>query len=166
MWHSPFSKIRSTYILKLNSDFRPFLLDGVVWGKKVKNKPTRDLQDETKVETIVVEGEERQVQTIVKSKEEKVLDVDFMLEQVANYAPNIPRHDITRESGSLPEVFMKIRQYYNIQQSGALLNDIWNVKREFEESPQALYSRMKQLYNVLLLFCTEITKYSDTWNLI
>ena len=139
------------YGLRLNADFRPYLNEGARFGKKSKARPYRELNDDVKVEKVTVNEVEQELVTVVKSKEDKIVDVDLMLEQIANYATNIPRYDITRDSASVSEVWQKIRQYYNIQQAGSLLNDVWNVKREYEESPQALFGRMKQLYNDNLL---------------
>ena len=140
------------YGLRLNTDFRPYLQDGVVFGKKSKNKPYRDLKDDQRVDIIKEEGQpDREVVVIIKSREEKTIEVDLLLDQIANYAPSIPRNDITKDCKSLREVWIQIRQYYNKQPTGSLLNDVWNIKREFEETPQALFARMKQLYDDNLL---------------
>ena len=135
------------YGLRLNPDFRPYIGENVVFGRKSKAKPFRSLVDTIRTETVEdAEGNQRQMVHVTKSREEKVIEVDLMLEQIANYATNIPRQDITRNSASLAEVWQNIRQYFNIQQSGSLLNEVWNIKREYEESPQALFGRMKQMY--------------------
>lgn len=135
------------YGLRLNPDFRPYLNEQFVFGKKSRTRPNRSLADTVRTDEVEdANGEVRQTIQIIKSKEEKLIDVDLMLEQIANYATNIPRQDITKDSSSLADVWQKIRQYYNIQQTGSLLNEVWNVKREFEETPQALYGRMKQMY--------------------
>ena len=135
------------YGLRLNPDFKPYLHETCIFGRKTRNKPNRDLADDIKVEVI----NDQDVTTVLKAKEDKSVEVDWLLDQVANYAPNIPRNDITKDSKSLNEVWQKIRQYYNKQQAGSLLNDVWNVKREIEETPQALFGRMKQLYDDNLL---------------
>ena len=119
------------YGLRLNPDFRPYLEEGFLFGRKTRNKPDRDLKDTVKTE----QQNNVNVQVVVKSKKEKCVEVDLLLDQISNYAPNIPRNDITKDSKSLSEVWQKIRQYYNKQQAGSLLNDVWNVKREVEETP-------------------------------
>ena len=143
------------YGLKLNPDFKPYLRDGVVFGKKTRGRPNRDLEDTVKHEkqTVTIDGNpvETSVRVIVKAREEKCVDVDLMLDQVANYCPNIPRNDLTKDCKSLGDVWQRIRQFYNKQRAGSLLNDVWNIRREVEESPQALFSRMKQLYDENLL---------------
>ena len=143
------------YGLKLNNDFKPYLADNVVFGKKSGRKPYRDLTDTVRLEqeTNTVDGEQvtETVQVLVKSAVEKCVEVDLMLDQIANYCPNIPRNDITKDCKSLGQVWQRIRQFYNKQRAGSLLNDVWNIKREVDESPQALFSRMKQIYDENLL---------------
>lgn len=143
------------YGLHLNPDFKPYM--DTIFGRKSRLKPTRSLEDTQETVRETVNDVERDVTRIVKSKEEKLATVDLMLEQIANYATNIPRLDITKDSDSLSEVWNKIRQYFNIQRSGSLLNEVWNVKREFEETPQALFGRMKQLYCENLLTTDGLT---------
>ena len=137
------------YGLKQKPQFKEFLAEGYVWGKKTRNNPTRDLEDIYKKETIADPNDEtKQIEVLVKhkSKEERCDVVDLLLEQVSNYAPNVPRTDITKDCRSMKEVWMTIRSFYNKQLTGASLNDVWNVRRELDESPQALYARIKQLY--------------------
>ena len=58
------------------------------------------------------------------------------------------------------EVWHVVRLHSNIETSGALLNDIWNIVRLSNETPQALYSRMKQAY-VDNLIRKDTLKYKD-----
>ena len=143
------------YGLRLNPDFVPYLHEGVIFGRKSRTQPSRELDDEFRKETytVTVSGNDTQRErtVLVQSKEDKAAVVDLLLDQVANYAPVIPRNDIIKDAKSLNEVWVKIKQYYNIQPSGSLLNDVWNIRREFEETPQALFARMKQLYDQNLL---------------
>ena len=113
------------YQLRLNEDFRPYLKDGVLFGKKSKTQPSRQCTDDTRTETNDA-GEE--VVTVVRSKEDKCLIVDLMLDQIANFAPNIPRNDITRDSASLKQVWEKIRLYHNLEKSGALMSECFDIK--------------------------------------
>ena len=136
-----------TYGLRLNPEFKPFLQEGFQFGKKTKNKPYRDLKNDTKVEKV---GDEF-ITTIVRSAEEKADIVDLLLEQISNYAPTVPRNDIVKDSRSLKDVWSKIKLHYNQQQAGSLLNECWKIKREPDETPQALFSRLKQVYDENLL---------------
>lgn len=137
------------YGLRLNPEFKEYLAEGFVWGKKTRNNPSRDLED-IYIKRVITDpdDETKQKEVLVKdrSKEERCDVVDLLLEQVSNYCPHVPRTDITKDCRSMKEVWITIRSFYNRQLTGASLNDVFNVRRELDESPQALYARIKQLY--------------------
>jgi hypothetical protein len=81
------------------------------------------------------------------------------LETIAQYCPLIPHIDITN-CGSLAEVWQVIRLHSNIETSGALLNNVWNISRQPDETPQSLWSRLKQHYDDALIR-KESLKYKD-----
>ena len=122
------------YSLRLDGDYKEWLKPNAQFGKKTAHKPHRDLKD-------VGTGTER------VTAETRCNDVDFMLEQIAQYCPKIPHNDIVKDCGSLDDVWQVVRQHSNIETSGALLNDCWNLTRNPNETPQALYSRIKQHYD-------------------
>ena len=132
--------------LRLDGEFRPYLAEGFVFGAKTRSKPSRDLRDTT--------GDH------AKSKELKCQEVDLMLEHIAQYCPKIPFNDIAKDCASLDEVWQVVRLHSNIETSGALLNNAWNITRLPNESPQALYSRLKQAYDDNLIRKSTI-KYKD-----
>ena len=134
-----------TYHLRQNNDFLPYLQGH--FGKKSKATPCRALTDEIKTETV---GDET-ITSVVNSKVDKCFIVDMMLDQIANHCPLIPRNDIIRDSASLTDVWSKIKLYHNLEKSGALMNECWNVKRKPDETPQALFARLKQTYDENLL---------------
>lgn len=140
------------YHLRLDTAFRPFLRDGVVFGKKSKATPHRQCKDDVKTEK--VEGVD--VVTVEISKEDKCFDIDLMLDQISNFCPLIPRRDITHDSASLKEVWDKIRLYHNLEKSGALLNECFNIQRKAGESPQALFARLKQTFDDNLLMANSL----------
>ena len=147
------------YHLRLNEEFRPFLT--TQFGKKSRANPNRSLRDETKSESVKNEaGLTRVVTTLIQSKEDKTFTVDLLLDQIANFAPLIPRNDITRDSGSLHDVWQKIRLYHNLEKSGGLMNICWTIKRKPEESPQSLFARLKQSYDDNLI-CADGLNYID-----
>ena len=135
------------YGLKLNPDFREFLVADYVFGRKTKLNPCRNLVDDVKEQKINGEN----VHVITRSKEDKAADVDMLLEQIANYCPHVTRNEIVKDSESLKEVWYKIRLAYDIQQTGSLINDCFNVKRNLDETPQALFGRLRQMYDDNLL---------------
>ena len=148
-------KCNIQYNLRLNPDFKPYLVEGFSWGKKSRLRPYRDLRDEVvhhpEYEDPVSKATVPAEDEITKSREEKAMEVDMLLDQIANYAECIPRNDIVRDSASLDEVWQKIKLFYNLQMSGSLLNECWNIKRLPDETPQALFARLKQAYDENLL---------------
>ena len=126
------------YNLSLNKEFHPYLKADMIFGNKTRASPNRALTDRGSGDTAV-------------SKEAQCIQVDMMLEQIANWADLIPRNDIVRDCTSLDNVWQVIRRYYNLETTGSLLNQAWNLVRQPDESPQALFSRLKQLYDNNLL---------------
>ena len=130
-------KANVLYGLRLNPDFRDYLDENFIFGKKTKYMPSRNLKDIFRSDT-VTEGDppvQKEVLVKIKSREERAVEVELLLEQVANYCPHVPRSDIVKDCGSLKEVWKTIRSYYNKQLTGSSLNDIWNLRRELDETP-------------------------------
>lgn len=142
------------YGLRNNEDFRPYLTEGYTWGKKSRLRPYRNLTDDV-VHHDATEDENKvkieQYDEIVKSREDKAADVDLLLDQIANYAGCVARNDITKECASLEDVWQKIKLFYNLQSSGSLLNECFNIRRLPDETPQALFARLKQSYDENLI---------------
>ena len=138
------------YGLRLNPEFRPYLRQGFEFGRKSRANPYRSLTPDIRVMRAEDTDDDDQ-EEVVQTVEEKCGIVDLLLEQISNYAPTVPRNDIVKDSKDLKEVWTKIKLPYNKQQAGSLLNECWKVKREPDETPQALFSRMKQLYDENLL---------------
>ena len=122
-------KVNVLYGLKLNPDFTEFLAPDYVFGRKTKLNPYRDLVDDVTID------KEKNVRVITRSKQDKATDVDMLLEQIANYCPHVTRYQITRDAESLKEVWYNVRLAYDIQQTGSLMNDCFNVKRNLDETP-------------------------------
>ena len=116
------------YSLRLDGECNDYI--DIEFGKKTKNNPHRDLQNDPATKE---NG---------KTAARKAQDVDFMLAQIANFCPKIPRNDIIKDCKSLNEVWQVIRLHSNIETSGALLNDVWNITRKTngaEKKNQWLY---------------------------
>ena len=125
------------YSLSLDPDFKPYLNDEFEFGPKTRLLPNRKL---------VATGGDYPVRA-----ETKCAIVDMMLNNIALHCPKIPHNDIVRECGSLNEVWQVIRLHNNIESTGALLNEVWKIQRQPSETPQALYSRLKQAYDDSLI---------------
>ena len=79
------------YTLSLNTNFAPFLIDGVTWGKKIRTSSLRDLVDD---------GEDVP-EARRKTAEQKVSMLELMLGQIANYCGVISRNTIVKNSTSM-----------------------------------------------------------------
>ena len=139
------------YGLRMNPDFKPYLAEGFIWGKKSKLRPYRNLRDTVVNHAAYTDPTTKQEveawDEITKSREEKATEVDLMLDQIVNYSGSVPRFNITKESASIEEVWQKVKLHYDLQLTGSLLNECWNVRRESGETPQVLFARLKQLYD-------------------
>ena len=124
------------FYLRQDEEFKQYLKPDLEFGKKTGSKPYRNCETDT--------GDHP------KSAEYKCEIIDFLLETIAQYVPLIPQADILN-CGSLAEVWQVVRLHSNIEPSGALLNQVWNTVRQPGESPQALWSRLKQQYDDCLL---------------
>lgn len=119
------------YILSLDSNFAPFLVDGFTWLKKSGN-PLRGLTDDGEG---VPEAKRR-------TAEQKVTHLDLMLGQIANYCPVISRNTIVKNSTSLANIWQAIRLHYGFQRSGSNFLNFNDIKLEPDERPEDLYQRL------------------------
>ena len=136
------------YNFRLDPEIKPYLKSDLVFGVKTKTKPNRDLKNSGSGDNVITAEDQCEI-------------VDMMLMQIANYCPTIPYNDIVLDCGSLKDVWQTIRLHSNIESSGALLNDCFNITRNSSETPQQLYSRLKQAYDDNLIKAASI-KYKDT----
>ena len=114
------------YILSLDDNFKPYLVEGCTWLKKTKTNPNRGF-------TNTAEG---------LTKQEKTARLELMLGQIANFAPVISRNTITKSSTSLPSIWQTIRLYYGFQSTGARFLDFCDITLGAGERHEALYQRL------------------------
>ena len=76
------------YVLSLDANFAPFLIDGTTWQKKTRAHPHRGLDDDA---APVAEARR-------KTAAQKVTQLELMLGQIANYCPVISRNSIIKSS--------------------------------------------------------------------
>ena len=129
------------FYLRQDLEFRPYLKAGVNYGDKSLNRPHRDFTDDAERSNTPPTG---------LTAADKSETVDFMLETISQYTPLIPQEDILK-CDCLNAVWQTIRLHNGIETTGALLNSVWNVTRKPNETPQALWSRLKQQYDDALL---------------
>ena len=129
------------YSLNIDDDFKPFLADNVTWGKKTAASPLRGFTDDANT----VEAAAR------KTKEQKCANLDLMLGQLANWALVISRHQITKNSTSLVDIWNKIREHYGFLGTGARFLDLSSIKLDIGERPEDLYQRLLSFFEDNLL---------------
>ena len=76
------------YTLSLDSNFAPFLADGVQWLKKTKPQPLRGLE---------ADGDPIPLARRLTARQ-KVTFLELMLGQIANYCPIISRSTLVKNS--------------------------------------------------------------------
>ena len=136
---SSFDNWRQTllYSFSLDPQFSEFLAEDAKWEKKNTAGSTRGLEDDAA-------GDKK------RTKEQKVLSLDLMLGQIANYCP-ISRNLLVNKSTCLQDVWQQIRQYYGFQTTGSQILNLSNIKQEDGERPECLYQRLYGFFEDSLL---------------
>ena len=129
------------YTLSLDSNFSPFLVDGFSWLKKSAATPTRGLTNDG--ESVPVSQRLTDVQKNTK--------LDLMLGQIANYATIISRNSIVKNSTSLNDIWIKIREHYGFQTNGSRFLDLSHIQLAAGERPEDLYQRILSFFDDNLL---------------
>ena len=118
------------FSFSLEDDFKPFLAEGITWGRWTSTNTNRGFTDD-----------ESTVQNR-KTKEDKVNALNLMLGQIANHATVISRNEIVKESTSLANIWEKIRQHYGFHTTGARFLDLTTLKQNPGERPEDFYQRL------------------------
>ena len=94
---NPFEAWRQNlqYSLSLDSNFAPFLADGVTWQKNSANTPLRGFTDDG--EAVPLARRRTAIQ--------KNMRLELMLGQVANFCHVISRNSITKTSTSINSIW-------------------------------------------------------------
>ena len=111
------------YTLSLDPGFAPFLVDRYVWQKKTTATPTRGFTDDN---ATVPEATR-------KTAAQKCTKLDLMLGQIANYATVISRNTIVKNSTSLNDIWLKIRDHYGFQTTGSQFLDLSSIQLQAGE---------------------------------
>ena len=120
------------YTLSLDSNFAPFLADGVQWLKKTKAQPLRGLE---------ADGDSIPLARRLTARQ-KVNFLELMLGQIANYCPIISRSTLVKNSTSLEYIWQTIRQHFGFQATGAQFIDFSDIHLAADERPEDLYQRL------------------------
>ena len=120
------------YTLSLDSNFAPFLADGVTWLKKTKAQQLRGLESD---------GETVPLSRHLTARQ-KVNVLELMLGQIANYCPIISRSTLAKSSISLVFIWQTIRQHFGFKVTGAQFIDFSDIHLAADERPEDLYQRL------------------------
>ena len=120
------------YVLSLDANFAVFLQDDTEWEKKTRAAPLRGLQNDGELVPVAQR----------RTAEQKVIHLELMLGQIANFCPVISRNTIVRNSTSLDNVWQSIRAHFGFQTTGAHFIDFADFKLKPGEKPEDLYQRI------------------------
>ena len=128
------------YTLALDSQFAPFLVEGVTWHKYTKASPLRGFEDDG-----------ADVPTASKrTAQQNVHMLELMLGQVANYFPIISRNTIVKNATSI-NIWESIRLHFGFQSMGAHFLDLAEMHLEPGERAEDLYQRLMSFVEDSLL---------------
>ena len=129
------------YILSLDVNFAEFLAATAVWLPNSTANQNRGLHNDGDG---VAENRRR-------TAAQKVIQLELMLGQIANFCPIISRNTIVRSSTSLGYIWNAIRLHFGFQLSGAQFLDLANIHIDSEERPEDLYQRLVAFFDDNLL---------------
>ena len=139
------------YTLSLDSNFAPFLVEGITWGKKTKTEPLRGFTDD---------GEDV-AEASRLTAQQKVNFLELMLGQIANYCPIISRNTLVKNSTSIQSIWNTIRQHFGFQITGAHFIDFAEIHLEPNERPEDLYQRLMAFVEDILLKANSLSHHGD-----
>ena len=116
------------YSLSLDSNFAPFLADGVTWLKKTKAQPLRGLESD---------GESVPLSRRLTARQ-KVNVLELMFGQITNYCPIISCSTLVKNSTSLKFIWQTIRQHFGFQVTSAQFIDFSDIHLATDERPEDL----------------------------
>ena len=139
------------YTLSLDSNFAPFLADGVTWLKKPRAQPLRGLESD---------GEAVPLSRRLTARQ-KANFLELMLGQIANYCPIISRSTLVKNSTSLEFIWQTIRQHFGFQVTGAQFIDFSDIHLAADERPEDLYQRPMAFVEDSLLRANGLTHHGE-----
>ena len=139
------------YTLSLDSNFAPFLADGVTWLKKTRAQPLRGLESD---------GDAVPLSRRLTARQ-KANFLELMLGQIANYCPIISRSTLVKNSTSLAFIWQTIRQHFGFQVTGAQFIDFSDIHLAADERPEDLYQRLMAFVEDSLLRANGLTHHGE-----
>ena len=130
------------YTLSLDANFTIFLSNpAFTWSKATSADPNRGLTDDA--DTV---PQDRR-----RTKEQKVIQLNLMLGQIANFATVISRNTIVKNSTSLGDIWSKIREHFGFHITGSRFLDLTSIQLTTDERPEDLYQRLLTFFDDNLL---------------
>ncbi|XP_060576734.1 uncharacterized protein LOC132734055 [Ruditapes philippinarum] len=120
------------YTLSLDPNFAPFLVEGFQWERKTNTNPERGFTDDGES---VPEAKRR-------TAAQKVIYLELMLGQIANFCPIISRNTIVKNATSIKTIWQTIRLHFGFQSTGAHFLDFDSIQLQPGERPEDLYQRL------------------------
>ena len=77
-----------------------------------------------------------------KTAAQKVVQLNSMIDMIAQFCPALLRGDIIKKSTSLKWIWQRVRKYYSFSQSEVNFLKIADIKREQDERHERLYQRI------------------------
>ena len=139
------------YTLSLDSNFAPFLAEGVTWRKKTKAQPLRGFADD---------GDSVPTAKRLTARQ-KTNFLELMLGQIANYCPIISRSTLVKNSTSLEFIWQTIREHFGFQVTGAHFIDFSDIQLAADERPEDLYQRLMAFVEDSLLRPNSLSHHGD-----
>ena len=127
------------YTLSLDTNFAPFLKDDARWTKTSTTDPNRGLVDDPTD------------QAARKTKEQKVVQLNMMLGQIANFATVISRNQIVKNSTSLGSIWSKIREHFGFHTTGSRFLDLTSIQLGMGDRSEDLYQKLLTFFDDNLL---------------
>jgi hypothetical protein len=119
------------YVLKLDTQFNAYTIDGATWQKKTRAAPNRGLTD------TAADGD---VPAVLAAQKAAILEL--MLGQIANYCPVISRNTIVKSSTCLGDIWQAVRLHFGFEATGAHILDFADIRLEPDERPEDLFQRL------------------------
>lgn len=87
-------------------------------------------------------NDEDVAENIRHTAEQKVIHLELLLCQIANFCPVVSRNTIVKNSTSVNSIWQSIRQHYGFQSSGSNFLNFDNIHLEAGERPEDLFQRL------------------------
>ena len=120
------------YTLSLDPNFAKFLVEGITWLKKSNTTPLRGFTND----------EEPILQADRRTALQKVVHLELMLGQIANFCPILSRNTFIKNSTSINSIWQAIRLHFGFQSSGSHFLDFAEIKLGTDERHEDLFQRL------------------------